>query len=202
MFLGDCSNLLDGALTILHLAPEYGIGAKLRRLPRCHYVTADLDPSRASIGLDAQAMPFHDASFDCVLCSHVLEHIPDDRRAMKEMLRILRPGGWAVLQVPLDCRRAETLEDKSVATPEARECVFGQHDHVRVYGRDYARRLADAGFAVRFHDCIKQLPPATILKYGLSTEPICVVTRPLSPPHHCPQGVAHGKEEFGAIASD
>ncbi|MEG3066539.1 methyltransferase domain-containing protein [Acetomicrobium sp.] len=103
--------------------------------------------------------------FDCIICYHVLEHIPDDQMAMKEIFRVLKPGGWAILQVPI--LRDKTFEDPSVITPEDRERVFGQRDHVRIYGLDYKDRLEQAGFSVKVDDYVKQLSSDVIERYGL-----------------------------------
>ena len=164
-------------MAILHLAPEFCLQKKLSRLQNVHYVTANLDPTQASVSMDVQFTPFRNASFDCVLCCHVLEHVPDDQKAMREMFRILKPGGWAILQVPIDNNRDETFEDVKIASPEEQERVFGGRDHVRIYGQDYKRRLADAGFTVQFDSYIKELPAKVIFRNGLSTEDILLVSK-------------------------
>ena len=142
----------------MHLAPEPCIKTKLSRLSGVHYLAADLDPTLAAISFDVQHIPFKSDTFDCILCSHVLEHVPDDQKAMREMFRILRPGGWAILQVPLDGSRDKTFEDPNITSPEERECVFGQRDHVRIYGLDYKQRLSDSGFIVQFDSFVSELP--------------------------------------------
>ncbi len=164
-------------MAILHLAPEFCLQTKLSRLQNVHYVTADLDPTQVSVRMDVQFTPFRNASFDCVLCCHVLEHVPDDQKAMREILRILKPGGWAILQVPLDSTQDETFEDPNITSPGERERVFGQRDHVRIYGKDYRQRLAAAGFTVQFDSYIKQLPAKLISIYGLSVQDVFLVTR-------------------------
>ena len=95
---------------------------------------------------DITQIPFVDDSFDVILCSHVLEHVPEDRQAMRELCRVLKPDGWALLLVPISSRRAETYEDATVVAPEDRERLFGQFDHVRIYGRDFKDRLEESGF--------------------------------------------------------
>ncbi len=164
-------------MAILHLAPEFCLQKKLSRLQNVHYVTADLDPTQASVSMDVQFTPFRNASFDCVLCCHVLEHVPDDQKAMREILRILKPGGWAILQVPIDNNRDETFEDGNITSHEERERVFDGRDHVRRYGQDYGQRLTSAGFIVQFHSIISELPAEIIFKYGLSTEDILLVSK-------------------------
>jgi SAM-dependent methyltransferase len=131
---------------VLHVAPELGIAERLRQQPGVSYVSVDLHPGRAMVRADLTALPFGDESFDLVLCNHVLEHIPDDRAAMRELRRVLAPGGLLVCQHPVDADRATTFEDASITDPEDRERAFFQHDHVRIYGRDFAERLAGAPF--------------------------------------------------------
>ena len=123
-------------------------------MPTLAYHPADREPAayafaRSLCQLDAVALPFADARFDAVFANHVLEHIEDDARALAEIRRVLKPGGFALLQVPIAQRLARTLEDPSARTPAERERRFGQSDHVRLYGLDYPERLASAGFSVR-----------------------------------------------------
>jgi SAM-dependent methyltransferase len=121
----------------------------MQRLENIDYVTGDLLSENVDIRLDLTAIDFPDASFDVILCSHVLEHIADDRRAMTEIRRVLRHDGWALINVPSDPARAATYEDDSIVLPQDRLAHFGQEDHVRVYGsRDFVTRLQAAGFDV------------------------------------------------------
>jgi len=99
------------------------------------------------VKMDITDIQYPDASFDAIICNHVLEHVPDDRRAMRELYRVLKPGGWAILQVPYSEQITQSIEDPSITTPEARARVFGQEDHVRIYAKeDYLTRLEEAGF--------------------------------------------------------
>jgi SAM-dependent methyltransferase len=149
IYLTDHSTLLAVPPEILHMAPEPSIERALRALPGVRYTAADLDPERRGIiRADITALPFADASFDLILCNHVLEHVPADRAAMSELFRVLRPGGTAIIQNPVDARRAVTYEDPNVVTPEDRLREFGQRDHVRVYGRDFRERLTATGFTL------------------------------------------------------
>jgi predicted SAM-dependent methyltransferase len=154
----------------LHVAPEAVLEAAFRRIPRLDYVSADLDPSRAMVQMDITNIHFEDNRFDAILCSHVLEHIPDDLTAMRELNRVLKPGGWAILQVPIDRGRTASFEDPSVRTPEERERVFGQHDHVRIYGLDYRDRLEEAGFCVSVDPFAQQLGLEKCRRYGLDSK--------------------------------
>ena len=120
----------------------------LQRTPGVDYVSADLRPGVAMHSWDITAVPAPDAAFDAVICSHVLEHVEDDRAALTETLRVLRPGGWAIVLVPIDLDRAMTLEDPEIVDPAERERVYWQADHVRLYGADLPERLRAAGFDV------------------------------------------------------
>lgn len=151
LYLQRQLSFLDGAPRLmLHLAPELALERPLRRVPGLRRITADLSRTDVMTRLDVTRLPFHDDSFDAIYCSHVLEHVPDDAAAMAELRRVLRPGGWAILQVPV--LRDTTDEDPAVVLPEERLRRFGQRDHVRVYGRDYAGRLERSGFLVRVDD--------------------------------------------------
>lgn len=132
-------------LRVLHVAPERGLGRRIRRLSNIEYLAVDLDGRQGAMRLDVTDLPFR-SEFDLVLCSHVLEHIPDDRRALAEIWRVLDVGGVAILQHPIDRNRAETFEDFAITSPEERERVFFQFDHVRIYGRDIEDRFSEAGF--------------------------------------------------------
>lgn len=135
-----------GRKKLLHLAPEPVFTELFRALDGIDYLSGDLKMPSAMVKLDLTDIQFPDEQFDVIICSHVLEHIPDDRKAMREMFRVTRPGGFVLVMVPT--QGAETYEDSSITTPEARTRHFGQHDHVRMYGRDIADRLSEAGFEV------------------------------------------------------
>jgi SAM-dependent methyltransferase len=164
---------------VLHIAPEPIIQRRLRARANVRYLSADLESPRADKHFDLTSIPYPDASFDVIICMHVLEHIPDDRAAMREMRRVLAPDGWALLQVPFGKDRETTFEDWSVVTPEDRIRVFGQSDHVRIYGRDYVERLRDAGFVVQVDSAIRNLPTHLHQRYGLKPEDM-YVCRPAS----------------------
>ena len=129
-------------------------------------MTADLDPRKGELQLDITRMALADGSFEAILCSHVLEHVEADRDAMGELFRVLAPGGWAIVMVPLDLGRAVTHEDPSIRSAADRERVFGQWDHVRMYAPDIAVRLADAGFIVERTRFVEQLGPEPAARYG------------------------------------
>lgn len=167
LYLTERTDLLSSPRSLLHFAPEPAYERRLKAIPGLRYVSADLDSPLAMDAVDIMDMPYADGSFDAVLCSHVLEHVNDDRRAMREIRRVLRPGGWAILMSPIDGRRTTTLEDPSITTPADRHRVFGQSDHVRLYGHDFATRLAEAGFAVRSDRYVEQLDPELVDRCGL-----------------------------------
>lgn len=145
--LHQLTPLFDGKpRRILHVAPEDAVAKLLKAIPNANYRSCDLDPQLADEQVDLTAMPFADGSLDFIYCSHVLEHIPDDRKAMQEIRRVLSPQGFALIMVPIF--RAITDEDPSVTDPEERTRRFGQFDHVRVYGEDFCDRLRDAGLSL------------------------------------------------------
>lgn len=147
LFLQKRTDLFDGRpKRMLHIAPERCFEAKFKDLLHDGYLSADLSSPRAMKKLDITDIPYPDETFDVIYCSHVLEHVPDDRKAMREFCRVLKDTGWAILLVPITSEK--TFEDSSIVTPAERLRVFGQKDHVRRYGPDYVDRLRDAGFTV------------------------------------------------------
>jgi SAM-dependent methyltransferase len=167
LYLRERTNLFRDRLRVLHVAPEDCLQPQLARQANLDYLSADLAAGSAMAAIDITSIAFPDAAFDVILCSHVLEHVVDDGRAMRELCRVLRPGGWAILQVPMDPARAITFEDSSVTTAAERERLFGQWDHVRVYGRDYPARLRAAGFHVAVMPFAAELAPEQVRRCGL-----------------------------------
>jgi SAM-dependent methyltransferase len=162
---------------VLHFAPERGIARQLARREGVEYVTVDLAPGRAMMTADLVELPFTDQQFDLVLCSHVLEHVPDDRRAMREIRRVLRPGGHAILQHPIDEGREQTFEDWSKTTPEERDAAFYQFDHVRIYGRDFAERLAESGLSAELVRYADRVPESERERFRLVQAPSATPAR-------------------------
>ena len=155
LYLARESGWLERAesVRVLHIAPEPRLSQRLSEAGFRDYVCGVRhEPGyvypEGTPDLDATNLSFADCSFDLIICNHVLEHITDDRRAMRELFRVLKPGGEAILQVPLALDFESTREDASIATPQARLSAYGQEDHVRLYGRDYASRLRGCGFEV------------------------------------------------------
>jgi len=170
LYLAEHTSLGDEPMSLLHFAPEYALRGRMEALPGLRYVTADLDPDGVDVQLDITAMPFDDDAFDAILCSHVLEHVPDDRAAMSELHRVLHPDGWALVLVPLDLARESTYEDFSVTAPEDRVREFGQDDHVRMYAPDIVQRLEGAGFDVVTDRFVEQLGEERRRRHGLLVE--------------------------------
>ncbi len=153
--------------SLLHIAPEPPMEDRLTQLPHLRYLSADLEPGKAMVEMDITAIDRPDDTFDVIYASHVLEHIPDDVQAMRELRRVLKPDGWAVLEVPM--HGPTTREDPTVTDPEERTRRFGQHDHVRMYGHDgeYERRLRAAGFDVTVVALTDELGPAAARRFRL-----------------------------------
>lgn len=134
---------------VLHFAPEKRLRARIDSLPPQKYVAADLSPRSDDVqAMSVTEITFQEGTFDAVLCNHVLEHVPDDRRAMAEIFRVLKPGGLAILQTPYSNLLARSIEDPNVNTESLRQRIYGQWDHVRLYGLDFFTRLATAGFVI------------------------------------------------------
>lgn len=147
LYLSKKTNLFSATpKKMLHVAPENCFESKLKEFLGDNYITADLDDPHAMVKMDITDIKYSDQSFDVIYCSHVLEHVHNDKKAMKEFYRVLKGNGWAILLVPITAD--ETFEDPSIVDPEERIKAFGQEDHVRKYGPDYLERLREAGFKV------------------------------------------------------
>lgn len=162
---------------LLHIAPEKCFIKRFERLLGDNYITGDLESPLAKVKMDIQNIPFDDNEFDVIFCNHILEHVEDDRLAMREMYRVMRHGGWGIMLSPVTEGKKTTYEDSSITTPEGRHKAFGQHDHMREYGEDYADRLVEAGFEVEAINYIKMLPTDVVEKHALRKEIIYVVRK-------------------------
>lgn len=173
-------SLPDGA-RLLHFAPEPFVSRLLAGVRGISYTTVDLDPGSAQVAADVTALPFGDEVFDAVVCSHVLEHVPDDRKAMLELCRTIARGGWGLVMVPL--REGPTIEDPAVVDPTQRARLFGQADHVRWYGGDdLVERLRGAGFDVEVVVPADILPAEVLSSRGIPAgERMFRVSRRLAP---------------------
>jgi SAM-dependent methyltransferase len=180
-----------GELTgrVLHFAPEYCLTRWLRTRPELDYVTSDFPGRDADLRLDMTAIDLPDAGFDAVIASHVLEHVADDRAALAELARILRPGGRAIVMVPVDHARPDTYEDPAIATPAARERAYRQHDHLRLYGADVAAHLTVPGLAFTTEAYAAELGPRLRERHRLLEDDEIYLGRrasasPSAPPAH------------------
>ena len=180
LFLKDKTNFFEEKLKVLHVAPEICFIDRFEAMPNLDYITADIESPLAKVKMDIHDIPFEDNSFEVAFCNHVMEHVEDDHRAMTELHRILKPGGWAIIQIPLFHPLPEkTYEDKSITSPKEREKAFGQDDHVRLYGNDYPDRLRNAGFDVTVDKFQDKLEKEVFEKYALpSDEPIFFCRKP------------------------
>lgn len=163
IFLKEKSALFTAPLKLFHVAPEGCIRAMISQLPNITYVPGvkyleGYYYARQTNLLDITSIPYDDESFDVIICNHVLEHIPDDMLALRELFRVLKPGGWAILQVPISKVLEKTFEDQTKIEEHERATSFGQFDHVRIYGQDYRSRLESVGFTVKpFHPLAENL---------------------------------------------
>jgi SAM-dependent methyltransferase len=171
--------LLEQAASLLHFSPEWCLRSRLQDRPGLRYVTTDLDRSQdVDLRLDITALDLPDGAFDAIICSHVLEHVPDDAAAMRELHRVTAAGGFVLVMVPLALDRATTYEDPRISAPEERERAFLQRDHVRLYAPDIADRLRAAGFAVETVDLHAELGPAAAAHHGLLASDLILLGRP------------------------
>lgn len=176
LYLKNETDFFTAPHKVLHFAPEQAFYKRFRKQANLDYTTTDLNSPLADVKADICNLPFKDNEYDFILCNHVLEHIPDDTKAMQELYRILKPGGTAILQIPQDLKRENTFEDNSITDPKERQRIFGQYDHVRVYGRDYFDKLRSIGFRVVEEDYTKKLDPKDVERYCLAKGeiiPVC-----------------------------
>ncbi|MGA2508223.1 MAG: methyltransferase domain-containing protein [Chitinispirillaceae bacterium] len=172
LFLRDRTDLFSSSSvrTLLHVAPEPCYRKRFETLRNLDYKVSDLQSKNTVERIDLTDIPLNDNSIDIIVCNGVLEHIPDDRKAMHELCRVLKPGGWAIINVPVDYAREQTYENAEITTGKQRKIHFGQSDHVRIYGRDYIQRLAGAGFNAREIDYVRELGWESAQRYALLTD--------------------------------
>ena len=168
LYLKNETDFFSSEKSVLHFAPEQCFLKRFKKLKNLKYTTTDLESPIADVKADICNLPFEDNSYDVILCNHVLEHIPDDTKAMQELYRVLKPGGYGVFQIPQDLSREKTFEDDSITDKKERAKIFGQYDHVRVYGRDYFDKLRSIGFNVEEVDYTANLSEENIKKYCLA----------------------------------
>jgi SAM-dependent methyltransferase len=178
IYLKENSNLFTDNLSVLHFSPNAGLRNILSKQKNLRYITSEYD-GPADLNLDLMDVKLPDSCFDVAICFHVFEHIPDDRKAMKELYRILKPGGWAAVQVPFR-NQPDTLENPSYETEDERNKYYGQKDHLRYYGsEDFKERLESVGFIVSVKQPGLEINENLAKKYSINrTEKIFIIHKP------------------------
>ena len=177
------SDIGRGAMALpkmLHIAPEVALMRKFKKMYAStpdRYVTADLESPLADMHFDVQQIPLEAESFDAIICNHIMEHVEDDGKALRELYRIMRRGGWGVILSPVELEREKTFEDDTITDRAERTRIFGQYDHRRIYGRDYAARLREAGFEVYDIDYKNELSKAEQELYALPADHLYIVCK-------------------------
>lgn len=177
LYLQNETDFFTAPKKVLHFAPEQAFYKRFRKMTNLEYVTTDLNSPLADVKADICDLPFQNNEFDIILCNHVLEHIPDDTKAMQEMYRIMRPGGYGIFQIPQDLTRPDTFEDDSITDRKERAKIFGQYDHVRIYGRDYFEKLRSIGFKVEEVDYTSTLSDTDVMRFCLAKGEIIPLVR-------------------------
>lgn len=170
LYLKYKTNFFTKNLKVLYVAPKEILQTKFKKMSNLDFVSIDLDSPLAMIKMDIMNLQFEDNFFNVILCSHVLEHVKEDLVAMKELFRVLKPNGWAIIQAPIDYHRKKTFEDPNVILPRDRRCLFGEENHFRIYGQDYKNRLESAGFKVKADDFVREIDKKLINKYSLDEQ--------------------------------
>ena len=168
LYLKNETDFFSAKKSLLHFAPEQAFYKRFKKMSNLEYTTTDLESPLADVKADICDLPFEDNSFDLIFCNHVLEHIPDDTKAMQELFRVLKKGGMGIFQIPIDIERESTFSDDSITDKKERAKIFGQYDHVRIYGRDYFDKLRSIGFKVDEIDYSSKLSSEEIKKYCLT----------------------------------
>lgn len=179
LYLKYETDFFNENLKVLHIAPEQSFYKKFKKLKNIDYLTCDLNSPLADIKADIQNLPFEDNSFDVIFCNHVLEHVNDDKKALSELYRVMKKGGWGIFQVPIRYQLEKTFEDPSITDKNERIEKFGQYDHVRVYGMDYYQTLSNAGFKVEKINLTQKLTEEEIKRFSLEKNEILPVVKKL-----------------------
>ena len=177
LFLQNETDFFTKNYKVLHIAPEQEFLRKFKKMKNLDYTSADLFSPIVDVKADILDLPFEDESFDVIFCNHVLEHIEDDRKAMSELYRVMKKGGWGILQVPMKNSLEKTYEDFTITDPKERQKNFGQYDHVRWYGMDYFDRLKSVGFDAEANFYSQKFSDADIKKFALNRNEILPVVR-------------------------
>ena len=177
LYLQNETDFFTKNYKVLHIAPEQEFLRKFKKMKNLDYTSADLFSPIVDVKADILDLPFEDESFDVIFCNHVLEHIEDDRKAMSELYRVMKKGGWGILQVPMKNSLEKTYEDFTITDPKERQKHFGQYDHVRWYGMDYFDRLKSVGFDAKANFYSQKFSDADIKKFGLNRNEILPIVR-------------------------
>jgi ubiquinone/menaquinone biosynthesis C-methylase UbiE len=172
LYLNARTNFFSDSLKVLHIAPEQCFHSRFKRLKNIEYVTGDLESPLAEHHFDLHNIPFDEGTFDVVICNHVLEHVNDAKKCMQELYRVMKPGGWGIMQVPIDYSRSDTYEDPNITSEADREKHFWQKDHVRLFGRNYGDKLREAGFSVKEDAFVQELKSEQRERFRLQEEEI------------------------------
>lgn len=167
LYLKNETVLFEKKIKLLHFAPEQAFYKRFKKLSNIQYDTIDINSPLAKIKADICDLPIKENTYDFILCNHVLEHVLDDNKAMSELYRVLKKGGIGIFQVPIDMKREKTFQDDSITDKLERNKIFGQYDHVRIYGKDYFNKLEDTGFKVQQVDYSKKFSDKEILKFSI-----------------------------------
>ncbi len=167
LYLKQETNFFSEPAKLLHVAPEHCFIKRFEALPNIDYITADLESPWAKVKMDVQNIPFEENTFDIVFCNHIMEHVDSDLQALSELYRVMKPNAWGIILSPINPARKVTYEDPSIVDPLEREKHFGQKDHLREYGLDYAERLSKCGFQVEENHFSAKLPPNLARRYAL-----------------------------------
>ena len=177
LYLQNETNFFTHKLKVLHIAPEQEFLRKFKKMKNLEYTSADLFSPIVDVKADILDLPFEDNTYDVIICNHVLEHIVDDRKAMSELYRVMKSGGWGIVQVPMKNSLEKTYEDFTITDPKERQKHFGQYDHVRWYGMDYFDRLKSVGFETEINFYSQKFSEAEIKRFGLNKNEILPVVR-------------------------
>ncbi len=177
LYLKGETSFFSDPIELLHIAPEQCFHKTFKKQSNLKYLTGDLESPIADMHFDLHDIPLEDNQFDVVFCNHVLEHVDDANQCMKELYRVMKPGGWGIMQVPQDLSLEKTYEDPSITSPEEREKHFWQKDHVRLFGKDYPQWLEKAGFKVDEFAVSDKFSTEEIERYRLIPSEILYIVR-------------------------
>lgn len=180
LYLKNESNFFKSDLNVLHIAPEQCFYGRFKKLSNINYTTGDLESPLADLHFDLHHIPLNENQFDVVFCNHVLEHVDDVHQCMSELYRVMKVGGWGIMQVPQDMTREETFEDPSIVSPEDREKYYWQKDHVRLFGKDYPKRLEKAGFHIEEYIPSEHYSKSEIAHFRLQEAEVLYIVRKVS----------------------